>query len=71
MLLLVPHLQLKDVRGQLSQTVVGEVDLLQVSLPEDGDAIWKSLDFIAGRFALPLRGGGETMLPHVSVESPE
>lgn len=48
------HLQLKDVRGQLGQTVVGEVDLLQVSSPEYRDGIWKILDFIAGRFALPL-----------------
>lgn len=63
------YLQLKDVRGQLSQTVLREVDLLQVSSPEYGDGVWKTLDLIGGGFALPLHGGreGEPVLRHVSM----
>lgn len=56
------YLQLKDVRGQLSQTVFREVDLLQVSSPEYWDGVWKTLDFIGGGFALPLHGGREREL---------
>lgn len=65
------YLQLKDVRGQLSQTVVREVDVLQVSSPEYRDGVWKTLDFIGGGFALPLHEGreGERVLPHVSMKS--
>lgn len=49
------YLQFKDIRGQLLQAVVREVHLLQLSPPEDGDRIWKTLDLIGGCFALLLR----------------
>lgn len=52
------YLQLKDVRGQLLQTVFREVHVLQVGPPEDGDGFWKTLDLIVGGFVLFLQSEG-------------
>lgn len=48
------YLQFKDIGGKLLQTVFREVYLLQVSPPEDGDRVWKTLDLIIGSFVLFL-----------------